>query len=1319
MRQRLLVAAVLLFLSLPSLAAITGTVMSTDGAALGGARVSIYTIEGTDAGRMRLLSSSPERVAIASVHTDAKGVFSFESPKEAVVDLRVDARGYEPHQRRIEKDEEVGAVALAKVETKKGSVRAAGKPVANATVVIAYGSGSEYLVKTDEQGRYEAPDPKRARSITVVHPDYGVSEEGFMTASTSSLQRTLVVGVPVAGKVVGADGQTPVAKATVYVDGWPMATTGDDGTFSIPHVLPTWTALTAQSGSLIGTRAQSKDPNITIKLARAATVTGRITDAKTKLPIAGVQINLGPRGPRMQGTSAVTDAKGTYSLTLAPGTYFAIATHPGYDMRPNDVSVSAGSQTKDMSLTPLARVSGVVVDEERKPVAAAVLASENAGDAMGAMMVMRMMRGTVAASGPDGRFSMRVEVDTDLKLRAARKGLPAARSDAFRLGPGERKTGVVLTIPRGIAVTGKVTDKDGNALSGVAVSASEAVSSGPRGMVQRMILLGGMGGSDDEVRTGSDGTYSLRVKEGTYDFSFRREGYSTKLVRGRSVTNSGENVIETTLDPSVEIMGRVTRGGMGLEGVGIFSFGEGDTVSTVTAPDGSFTLTGLTPGPIRVSLRKENDFIQDTRNLTAPARDVNIELPVGERISGRVIDKSTRKPLSSFQAGISTSRSGGAMVMMAPPQLKSFTADDGSFVLENVPPGAVNLVAQAPGYATSRMNLHLEEGKPITGVEVELETGVKLTGKVTGPDGAALSGATVRLGPMGGGGIMVGGMGKTATTDESGEYTIDSLDPGDVTFEFSHPKYLTARKDVQLKGREVKLDAQLSGGQKVSGVVVTEAGVPVGDAEVTARASAGSFRSARTDANGAFSFDSLSPARYNFSATRQGYAEGIVEDFDVATGAPVRIVLKSGGILYGQVRGLSADELASATVEARSGASSSSAPVDSTGNYRLEGAPLGTVRVSAMVSRSLTGRRTSSVQTVEVTPGSAQQLDLEFRSDTVVRGRVMRDGKPLSGGNISFFPRRGGTQSSASVPVDEAGSYSISGLEEGEYNVTVFDMQRFSPYSTTYEVRGSATFDINYQTNTLRGRVVDSATGDPINEARVQLRGAQEEMRMTRGAATDAAGTFALDSVAAGNYVITVDRDGYGNHVENITVTDRSVEPMEIKLSRNESVTLQVVDARDGRSLTPFVFVYDAGGRLVYESPFRFGAEGGDLKLALSPGMYTATVSSMDYAPRTVSFRSPSPAPQRVALSPGGTLVVRSKSSHRERVRLIDASGVPYPRFGNRPPGMELNPSPGTSTFEHLAPGTYTLQLLGSSDAIVVSSQQVTVVEGGTVETEI
>lgn len=1325
----LLLLLLVTFFATPALAAINGTVMTSDGAPVAGAKVTVLAIEAPEARRMRLLSASPEPVPLLTATTDARGNWSLESPKEAVVDLRVTAAGFDPLQRRIERDEEVGAIALVKSETKSGTIRAAGKPVAGATVVLIYGN-AEYVAKTDEQGKYQAPDPKRARSITVIHPAYAIEEETFLSnASASALSRTLSAGTTLTGRVVGSDGTTPAAKATILVDNWPLGISGDDGSFTIRNVPAKWQQVVAQSGSLSAMRVQSNANSVTLKLANAATFTGRVTDAKTRLPVAGAAISLLQRMSRPAfGTTAaagaLTDAKGNFTISVTPGMYMVTAVHPGYELRDAmELSIAAGQQqSRELAASPLARVSGVVVDEDRKPVAAATLTPEAASNDGFRMPPMRFLRDTVTVSGPDGRFSTRISGDADTRMKATRRGLPQAKSDTFRVAGGDRKSGIVITIPTGVAVSGRVTDRDGKPLSGVAVTASEAAG-GPRGLVVRnIVMLGGAGQEEDVVRTGSDGTFTLRVKEGTYDFAFKREGYAAKALRGQTISAANNATLEATLDPAVEITGRVVRGGAGVDGVTISTFSEaGASATAVTGPDGSFTLSGLTPGDVRASMRKESDFIQEMRTLTAPARDVTIEIPPGTRVSGRVVDKSTRKPIASFQAGVSNSRSGGGMMMVSPPSLKAFTSDDGSFVLENVPTGAVNLVASAPGYAQARMNLTVEEGKPLTDIELELDPGTKLVGKVTGPDGAALAGVTVRAEPSGSGRIMLASTGKQAVTDANGEYTIEALEPSDEAIEFSHPKYVGTRKTITPKGREVRLDAQLTSGQRLTGTVVTEAGAPVADAEVEAMAGAGTYRSARSDANGTFTFESLPSARYRFSAAKRGFSETTLEDVDISSGAPVRLVLKQGATLYGQVRGLTAEELPFTTIEAR-GESFSNATVDSSGNFRMEGAPTGTVRVSAVVSRNFSTRKSSAPQTVTVNAGESRQVDLEFSSDTVVSGRVLRNGRPLASASVMFTPRRGSaSQTSSSATTDQQGQYSVSGLEPGEYSVSVVDMQRFSPYQTTYEVRGTSTFDIDYTASALRGRVVDAA-GDPITDARVQLRAATSDgpFRGDRAAATDVAGTFTIDFVAPGTYTVTADKSGFGNEVKEVIVGERTPADVEFRLSKNDGVALKVVDARDGRALTAMVWAFDSMGRMVADSGMRFGGadSAADVELPLGPGAYTATVTSIGYAPVTVNLTSP--GRQTVALTPGGRVVVRSSRSDRQRVRLVDAAGRQYPRTPNSMNAVrDLAASPATVTFNNVAPGSYSIQVMTNNDTTVVTSVPVVVTEGGVAEVDV
>jgi large repetitive protein len=1318
MHMRALIAvAALLLVALPLSAAITGVVMTGDGKAIPGASVGVYEFESEAERRTRLLSDSPQRVPLSGVKTDAKGSFSLESPKQPVVAVLITAAGYAPAHRLVERDEDLGAIALAVAETRSGSVTAAGRPVAGATVAISYGA-AEYVTQTDEEGRYQAPHPRSAR-ITILHPDFAVEEVVPMGASDAvRMNHALQRGSPLSGIVTAADGKTPVAGATVLVDGWPLATSGEDGAFSTDRARARWTSIVASKGDLLGQRAWSSARSQSIRLERPARITGRVLDSRTKTSVAGASVSVSPRtfGRIFSlGVSGQTDEKGAFSIAVAPGDHIMTLRHPGFEQTTVDLVIGPGQQvSRETTLTRLARVSGTVVDEGRNPVAAATLNQEEAQQSPMRGMRRFINRAEVPVmSGPDGRFSVRVTPEEEILLRATRRGLPPARSDSFKLSPGERKSGVVLTIPSGIAISGRVTDSEGNPLSGVSVTAAEG---DPMSRIMTFrTMVGGAPRDDDGVLTASDGTFTLRVREGTHDFSFRREGYAPRSIRGQNVTKSSVPAIDVVLEPAVEITGRVVRDGAGIPEVRVSSFSPTDSNTVTTGPDGSFTLGGLAPGVAPLDIRKEEEFIAEGRNITAPARDVLIEIPVGGRITGRVVEKGTSKPVTRFQAGISTSSSGGGMVRMGPPQLQSFTSDDGSFTLEHVPPGAQVVIALAPGFTAAQANLNVEGGKTIENVEIGLDRGVTLTGRVTGPNGAPVSDA--RVGLVISAGSRAFGLGGriSSTTDSRGEYTIEALPAGEETIAVTHPRYTDVRKTVALKGRETRLDIQLSSGITVRGTVVSESGSPIADAFVEARELGGGIgmHRARSDANGAFEFEALVPTRHNFTASKAGFSQTVLKDVDVAAGAPLRITLRMGGTIHGRVSGLSADELTMTSVTAFASGTSASAPVDASGNYRMEGAPTGSVQVRASVSaRAFGGSKSSPPQTVELTAGGTQQVDITFRGDVVIRGRVLRNGMPLRGGSVMFSAKAGGGGSSGTI--DEQGHYSVAGLEEGEYNVRVMDLQRFSGHTTTYSVRGSSTFDITFRTASLRGRVVDSATSEPIDGATIDIRNTTDTFG-GGGATSDTSGSFVIDHIIAGSYTATASKAGYGSQVFDVQLADGATETLDFRLMSSEGVTMQVVDARNGQPLAAGIRVFDPQGRMVYDGRSFFDASA-ERRLPLAPGSYTATVQTNGFAARHVSFTSPSK--QTIPLSPGGTLLVQSKHPMRLRARLIDSMGLTYPRWGAAPQFWNLLPSPGTTTFQHIAPGTYTLQLIADNDA-VIDSRQIVVQEGQTVTTEI
>ncbi len=111
---------------------------------------------------------------------------------------------------------------------------------------------------------------------------------------------------------------------------------------------------------------------------------------------------------------------------------------------------------------------------------------------------------------------------------------------------------------------------------------------------------------------------------------------------------------------------------------------------------------------------------------------------------------------------------------------------------------------------------------------------------------------------------------------------------------------------------------------------------------------------------------------------------------------------------------------------------------------------------------------------------------------------------------------------------------------------------------------------------------------------------------------------------------------------------------------------------------------------------------GDGVRLPLAAGDYKVSVSANGYASQTLPARVPAREPLRVALTPGGTVVVGSVTLAPRVAKLIAPDGEEYVRcWCNQISAFRLEGS--RTVFGNIAPGSYTLTVFdpdGASQAV-------------------
>ncbi|MEQ9324940.1 MAG: carboxypeptidase regulatory-like domain-containing protein, partial [Polyangiaceae bacterium] len=228
-----------------------------------------------------------------------------------------------------------------------------------------------------------------------------------------------------------------------------------------------------------------------------------------------------------------------------------------------------------------------------------------------------------------------------------------------------------------------------------------------------------------------------------------------------------------------------------------------------------------------------------------------------ERLAGVVHDASGI-PIDEARVTLRWVPPAGATPSLMVPDRHAVTADDGTFVVDDLDAGRYDVVAQADGYAEAMVSAAV----PGPDVTLTLVPGVSLFGRVTDAEGAPLPSFAVvvtrKLHALASHTVAV-----EQALDPEGAYEVPHLGPGEyLVFAVAPGASRSKAEPVTLAADDVRLDFALPSAGTLAGIVVErEGGAPIAGAKVSLESNlVGDLQlagSAFTDDEGAFTLNGM------------------------------------------------------------------------------------------------------------------------------------------------------------------------------------------------------------------------------------------------------------------------------------------------------------------------------------------------------------------------------------------------------------------------------------------------------------------------------
>jgi hypothetical protein len=470
---------------------------------------------------------------------------------------------------------------------------------------------------------------------------------------------------------------------------------------------------------------------------------------------------------------------------------------------------------------------------------------------------MTDMDGTFAIEGLDAGSRNLTAEHPDYATAETRVEVPADGQ------PAE----AVVRLLRGGTLTGTVRDAQRQPVAGTTV-----------------VLSGRMFGMDTKTaETGPDGRYSFdRLAPGDYNAMRPTDGSGRIMLR---MGTKNVTIVEgqvTTLDfdetSKISLRGRVLRGQQPVGGAMLVFLADGSTsgLQTTQSDESGAYQVGLDrAGKYRVmvqsggggGMRFAGGSGVEITVPDQPESTIDVVLSTSG-IQGRITDAE-----GSPVTAVVTARRDGAAASDPAAQSMGQSGTDGAYSLDGLAQGTYRVSASATGYQVAESYpVVLGESSPAATVDLRLEKGTSLRGRVVDAQGRGITGALVFLAASGSSGAGA----RPATTDVNGDFVATAPSSGAMDVTAVAPGWAPARAAgiVASGGDEPAVVLRASFGGKVRVQVQGSNGAPVSGIHATARPSlpfpgsdfAGFMnRPQPTAADGSTSLSLLAPGTYDVS----------------------------------------------------------------------------------------------------------------------------------------------------------------------------------------------------------------------------------------------------------------------------------------------------------------------------------------------------------------------------------------------------------------------------------------------------------------------